>query len=187
MPIIFKTKMTELRPLTMMASEFNNYVREALREIGMFWVKHYLPKHFDRGAPQRYHYPRHAPKYQDVKRRARMIKVRHPSTGKPTGRVVPATQPPIAFVWTGDYRKGLLSRADADWQKSIKPVATSQRQKVTIRVPLPHPIPVKWTRAFRWITSGEEDMLHRIGTEKLRSQLVTFPTVEHLTFRSGAA
>jgi hypothetical protein len=69
--IFLRGKLTERRPLDVPRDRFREMTRGAYRDVGEYWVQHYLQGHFDVGAGQKYGYKFRSRAYRDRKDRLR--------------------------------------------------------------------------------------------------------------------
>ncbi|WP_166820517.1 hypothetical protein [Thalassoroseus pseudoceratinae] len=162
--ITFQTYIKKKKPADIMQREFNALVREALIEAAEFWIKEFLPLHFESSAVRRYGYAARKSYYNKLKRRARMIL--KPGTAQ---QYVPAPKPPGPLVYTGELKKEVLSRPVSAFK--IKATATGKKQKVRVPVRIPHPINPKNSGELTKLVNEELKMMHRVATEALKERL----------------
>ncbi len=132
--LTFTVRVSKLRPPDVAKNDFNKWVRQGLVEAAKYWIVHFLPLKFQRGAEQRYSF---APRT----RRTHAIKARAAQRGTiraPSGADVPYAGPPSPWVWTGDAKQALLGRSPDSF--NIRATATSNVQKVVVPLPIGHPI-----------------------------------------------
>lgn len=164
--IPFSVTIKQSRPPEIMQREFNGMVRAALLQVGIYWVKHFLPKHFEPGAVQRYSYTARKPKYNAKKYKAELLKlpsgakVRNPNFGQ---------RQACPLVYTGEWRKLTLAKTPGDF--NYKLTSTATKTMVRVPVPIPHPIPVKYANEIGRLTTDEMRTLHRVASEWLKMEL----------------
>ncbi len=54
--IVLRGKLVENRPLDVVRDAWRTITRAAYRAVGLYWVQHFLPRHFMPGAASKYHY-----------------------------------------------------------------------------------------------------------------------------------
>lgn len=131
MPVTFEVQITELRPAEMLQRVFNGLVRQALEAAARFWLRAILPRHFEPAASARYNYRGRSARWRRIKAEVTTIRKRD-------GSLVNAPKPPAPLVWSGDMKKDVLGKPIDSF--TVRATATSNRQIVRVRVPLPHPI-----------------------------------------------
>lgn len=80
---------------------FNKAVNQAGEEVARYWIDHYLLKHFDEGAYQRYRYAARTPRWNRIKRQeAWWYK----------GQLWYLQHPPRPLVFTGEMERHVMRR-----------------------------------------------------------------------------
>lgn len=113
-------------------SKLNEMVRQALKAAALFWIKEFMPLHFQEGAYQRYSYAARGARYNAIKRKAETVRDWH------SGNKMPRPKPAAPLVWTGSFREQLLNRTPQAFNMSI--AATKTKQTVRVKLPCPHPL-----------------------------------------------
>jgi hypothetical protein len=119
------------RPPELLQRNLNEIVRRVLTQTAQYWLVYFREKHFDPGAFQRYGYEARSAKYNAIKRRALTVKDWQ-------GREHTAPKPPAPLVWSGSLRDAVLKKSPADF--NIVARATANRQTVSVKIPIPHPL-----------------------------------------------
>lgn len=119
------------RPPELLQKNLNEIVRRVLVQVAQMWIVRFRELHFGPGAVQRYSYVARSAKYNAIKRRALTVKDWQ-------GREVTAPKPPSPLVWSGSLRDAVLKKSPADF--NIVARATSNRQTVSVKIPIPHPL-----------------------------------------------
>lgn len=68
--IILRAKITETKPLDVARDAWRVITRGAFQDVGEYWVKNFLPGHFEQGAGQKYGYQFRSKAYRERKDRA---------------------------------------------------------------------------------------------------------------------
>lgn len=116
-----------------MASKINEMTRVALTSIGMLWISDFLPLHFLPSAVQRYGY---------TARSRRTLARKYKKNG--------STAP---LVDTGKFRDSVLHKSPLDF--NIVARATTNKQTVKVKVPVPHPLNPKNAGEIRQSVNAE--------------------------------
>jgi hypothetical protein len=138
---------------------WNQLVREALTMAARMWPLRFLPLHFLPGAAQRY-------KYQRRSARTEIRKHRFAKRGSMPVRldqnrwvVRRGSYRPQPLFWTGDMRDRLLSKV-----YEPKAIATKNRQRVSIKIPLGHPVHQYVANEVSRLTPAELQEMMNIAT-----------------------
>ena len=155
-----------------MLKVFNNTVRIAMEKVGYYWRDNFLPLHFTPGAVQRYNYVARSDRWQNIKRKAQWVTKRGfvrdgKRYGAGVGEVVPATQPPLPLVWTNELRESVLPGSH------LVAKATATSNKVTVRIPikLPHPMREIHAKELVKINAEENRKLSSMAVQETRRML----------------
>lgn len=167
MPVKFSVRVRRFRPPEMMLRQWNDIIREALKEAAEFWIATCLPKHFEQGASQRYQYEKRREAYLRLKRI--MEKVRPWIGTKRQAAYIPAPKPPRPWVWSGMTIDKLLKRSPSDF--NIQARATSKRQTVRVPLPVPHPTNPNNVGELGKMTRDEFRMMSEIALAVVRLKL----------------
>lgn len=161
MPYTFSVIIRENNPPELQKKAKNAIVRKVLQETGTVWAKEFLPKHFGRSSRPRYNYVARRPKYNAAKRRAKKIKVK--------GGFVKAPQPPEPFQWSGAWKESVLSKAPSDF-KTVA-TSTSKKQKVRIKVPIPHALQPRNAGEFRRVLTSEIKVMQKFAINRFAEEM----------------
>ncbi len=165
--IKLKVRIKDLGRQDVKLRELNSIIREGLTKAAEWWIEECLPKHFESGAVQRYSMVARKPAYLAVKRR--MQKVRLWAPGYKKGAWVPAPKPSGPLCWTGELKRTLLSKSIYDF--NIKAVSTSNKHKVTIPCPIPHPMAKENAAEITRLIQSEMQTMQDIAFEYIKAKL----------------
>lgn len=132
----FKVRLKRLKPPEVLQSYFNAWVREGLLLAGEWWIKNALPRHFGRGATQRYKYALRKAKYMIQKAR-RFEDLRSLVKTAAAGGL---NQDPRPFESGITRNRRYPKTIDTVRNARVRAFATSAKQHAEITVPLGHPI-----------------------------------------------
>lgn len=149
---------------SLMRRELNDATREALRAAAKFWIKKFLPLHFELQAVQRYGYAARDRVYRRIKREIERIKIAEFSDV-----TVPAPKPAKPLVWTGEMRDEVLGRPLSEYK--IKARATAKKQTVKVPVRIPHPLNPKNSGELTRLINEEIRAMQRIALAKFEVEL----------------
>ena len=167
-------------------SAFNALVREALEETGQYWIEHMLPLHFEPGASARYGYPQRSAKYLRVKQYA--ARVRAWPKGRWAGALVANPnyhRSPAPFVFSGDLKDFVLGNARSG-QMRPRATATSNIQKVEVKVQYSHPLRTRDAGQITKITADERQELNRFFVRRLAEKMRATPTIREQELLAAA-
>lgn len=158
---------------------FNSLVREALEFAAQHWIDDpdMLASHFEPGASSRYGYPQRSAKYLRVKQYA--AKVRSWPQGRWAGAMVQNPnyhKSPAPYVYSGDLKEFVLGNARSGNMRP-KAVATSNVQRVEVKVQYSHPLRTTDAGMITKMTDGQRDKLFRIFVKKLHELMAATPTI----------
>lgn len=168
----FAVQIKRHRNLADTQRQFNQIIREVLIETGQYWAREFLPKHFEPGASGRYGY---APREERTRRIKRYAKQVH----RWDGAVVPLADNPRPLVFTGELIEDVLGRDPANF--SVRATATSNRQRVVVKVPLPHPLNPKNKGEVTRLIPSELRAMHRFATRRLKEKMAALRTSTQTT------
>lgn len=127
-------------------SAFNNLVRDVLYETGQYWIDHFLMMHFEIGAEARYGYIRRSPFWIRLK--------------QSIGELRP-------LVFTGE-----LLRMVQGGNQRIVAKATQSKQRVVVKVPIPHPLNPKAGKGeIGRLTQSELEEMHAFANKRFMEQI----------------
>lgn len=127
---------------------FAEHVRASLAVAAKLWNDEFLPLHFQAGAQQRYHYVA----------RAKSTWARKLARARKTG------QQPLALVEGGEFRAAALTPVA---EKKVITAATASRQRVRVRLNVPHRIPVKNQGEGTRLVNAELRAMQRVAAADL--------------------
>lgn len=179
MVVSLAVRIKKINPPEIKKRLWNEFMRDGLREVGEYWVANYLPRHFEPSAYQRYQYAARNALYTRIKARATRVR---PWMGTQRMGWVPSQQPPRPWVWSGLTRETLLGKSPSDF--NIRPVATSKKQTVTVKLPIPHPISKDHSDELGRLNKEELDQLCDIAFNHIVTRLNQ--AHEEVSFRLAA-
>jgi hypothetical protein len=172
-----RLKVEEVNPPEIKKRLLNTIMRDALKATGEFWVKEFLPLHFQQGATAKYNYALVNKIYAIIKNRAKRVR---PWIGRTRGDWVPAPKPVRPWVWSGYTMYELLGKAPS--QFNIRPVATTAKQTVTVPLPVPHPISSEHSGELGRMTDDEFRLMHKFCFDYVLAELDKIKSIETAEF-----
>lgn len=177
-----RIEIQEIGPPDIRKRLLNEIVREGLREAAEFWITHYLPIHFTQSAYSRYQYSARSQRYLAIKARAQKIR---PWIGTSRGDWVAAPKPPRPWVWSGETIHQLLGMTPEEF--TIKAIATTKKQRVEVKLPVPHPTSPDHKGELGKLTQDEFKQMHEIAFAYIRHELQKIKDVRKMRFNFMAA
>jgi hypothetical protein len=180
MPMTFSVRVKKTGILAKSAGvtqrTFNGCVKRALQAIGMYWLAHFLKKHFDPRAYLRYRYAARSWRTKRLKEAARQtgqIKRAEVRGGRTVGSQVFPTPPDVGpLVWAGELKRELMSRPPNQFGNPDRwATATAKKQRVKVPVKFPHPMRAVNAAEVTVLIPEEVRELHKVGQIALVNEL----------------
>jgi hypothetical protein len=155
-----KTSVKFTRPKEIKRAEFNEIVRECFTAAALLWIREFQMLHYMPGAAQRYQMPARTEKYK--RRRAAYARARGEESTN--------------LVWSGRARDLARMRQANPFLAKIKARATSNKQYVTVPIPIGHAIHPKMigsdgTNDFGRLTRDEMQAMAREAKRSMTDQM----------------
>ena len=153
--ITLKFRLKKYRRFSGSVREWNALLRGAFEDAGKEWIANpeYMLSHFEPGAEQRFQMS--ARSYKTRRRKKKLAEHR----GE---RVRP-------LVFWGDWIRSIEKRPLSQW--SIKATATSKRQRVVIKVPIPHPMHPTHKGEIKRFTNEQLNNLKKFIVKRVRERI----------------
>ncbi len=160
------------RPPGLVMRRWNAIVTLALNETGKFWIKEFLPLHFQPSAVQRYSLAARRSAYLLIKQKVDYLNIGFWSQKQHQyiGQRVKIAKPTAPLVLTGNLRDSLLAKARGGGL-TIKTTATSNKAIVRVKCPIPHPINPKNKGEITRLIRPEIEAMNKVFVRMIKDEI----------------